>query len=403
MARDIETLLRQQAALALFGTFAFQESDLMKTLDEAARICADSLGAGYCKVCRYRPEQDDLLIEAGFGWQDGVIGKVVSQADESSPQGRAFITGEPVIVRNLRDANGYQPPTFYAQHGIVSTVDVLIKAHTGPPFGVLEVDSTDEQSYDEHDINFLTGFANVLAEAVATSNRSRLLQETLAHMQELVVEKDHLLDERNVLARELQHRVRNNLQLINGMLNDQLKQTSDEAGQRGLRSIIRRVMSLAQVYDHLLGIGMSDVLDFGAYTTSLCVNLPDLQPVPDFPVKLVCEAVELNLDLAAVTAVGLVVAELVSNSYEHAFSRWGGTIDVQVMHDLASGRGVVTIRDDGVGYKPAPEARRHGIGLARRLMQQVGGTLDVDGSNGTLWTLQFPVEPSIPVLITGTT
>ncbi len=395
MARDIETLLRQQAALALFGTFAFQESDLMKTLNEAARICADSLGAGNCKVCRYREEQNDLLIEAGFGWQDGVIGKVVSKADESSPQGRAFVTGEPVIVRNLRDANGYQPPEFYAQHGIVSTVDVLIKARSGLPFGVLEIDSTVEQSYDEHDINFLTGFANVLAEAVATSNRSRLLQETLAHMQELVVEKDHLLDERNVLARELQHRVRNNLQLINGMLNDQLKQTSDEVGQRGLRGIIRRVMSLAQVYDHLLGIGMTDILDFGAYTKSLCVNLPDLQPIPEFPISLVCEAVELNLDLAAVTAVGLVVAELVSNSYEHAFPGRGGTIDVRVTQDLASDQALVTIRDDGVGYRPGPETRRHGIGLARRLMQQVGGTLEVDGSNGTLWTLQFPMEQPV--------
>lgn len=397
MARDIETLLRQQAALALFGTFAFQENDLMKVLNEAARIGAESLGAGYCKVCRYRAEEGDLLIEAGFGWQDGVIDKVVSRADESSPQGRAFVTGEPVIVRNLRDANGYQPPKFYAQHGIVSTVDVLIKARAGLPFGVLEIDSTEEHSYDEHDINFLTGFANVLAEAVATSNRSRLLQETLVHMQELVVEKDVLLDERKVLAQELQHKVRNNLQLINGMLNDQLRQTTDEAGQRGLRSISRRVMSLAQVYDQLLGIGMSGVLDFGAYARSLCINLPELQPSHEFPIKLVCGAVELHLDLAAVTALGLVLAELVSNSYEHAFVGRGGTISVRVIYEPGSGRACVTISDDGIGYKPAPEARRHGVGLARRLMQQVEGTLEVDGNSGTTWTLAFPVNKALQV------
>jgi hypothetical protein len=99
MARDIDSLLRQQAALATFGTFAFQETDLEKILNEAARICAGSLGVRHCKVCRYRSAENDLLIVAGFGWQADVVGNVVSKADESSPQGRAFVTGQPVIVR----------------------------------------------------------------------------------------------------------------------------------------------------------------------------------------------------------------------------------------------------------------------------------------------------------------
>ena len=66
-------------------------------LTEAARVCAESLGVQFCKVCRYRPGQNDPPGEAGVGWKQGVIGRVVSRADESSPQGRAFITGKPVI------------------------------------------------------------------------------------------------------------------------------------------------------------------------------------------------------------------------------------------------------------------------------------------------------------------
>lgn len=392
MARDIGSLLRQQAALATFGSFAFQESDLTKILNEAARICADSLCVQHCKVCQYRPAENDLLIVAGFGWHADVVGKVVSKADESSPQGRAFVTGQPVIVRNLQEANGYEPPAFYADHRIVSTVDVLIKTLTGPPFGVLEIDSAEAHTYDEHDINFLTGFANVLAEAVATSNRSRLLRETVVAMQALVIEKDRLLEERNLLAQELQHRVRNNLQLVNGMLTEQLRQTADEPGQKGLRAIVRRVMSLAQVYDQLLGVGLSGKLDFAAYIRLLCVNLPELQPTPAFPIKLICRGEALSLDLASVTALGLVVAELVSNGYEHAFTTRGGEIEVSVGPDGAADRGIVTVRDDGLGYAPAAETKRHGIGLVRRLMQQINGTVDVVGDGGTTWTLRFPVE-----------
>jgi two-component sensor histidine kinase len=391
MARDIENLLRQQAALAVFGSFAFRETDLVAILEEAARICAESLGVDHCKICRYREGENDLRIEAGFGWKPDVVGIVVSPADESSPQGRAFVTGEPVIVHNLWEANGYTPPAFYAEHGIVSTLDVLIKSRTGPPFGVLEIDSTTAHSYDEHDIDFLTGFANVLAEAVATNSRNEILQATLAGMTAIVAEKDRLLGERNLLAMELQHRVRNNLQLINDMVNTQLRQTSDEGGRKGLQGIVRQIMALAEVYQHLLGVGMNGQIDLGGYAAALCAHLPELQPVSAFPIALTCETERVLVTLASATALGLVLTELISNSYEHAFPGRGGSIGVRVRRGEQADQGVITIADDGIGYVPAAETRRHGVGLARRLMQQVEGTLAVVGDAGTVWTMRFPV------------
>ena len=74
-------LRRQQAALAQFGSFALGERDLNRVLTEAARICATGLGVPFCKVCRYRSEENDLLVEAGVGWHLGVIGNVVSRAE----------------------------------------------------------------------------------------------------------------------------------------------------------------------------------------------------------------------------------------------------------------------------------------------------------------------------------
>lgn len=89
---DIARLLRQQEALATFGSFALGENDLGLVLTEAARVCAESLEVAFCKACRYRAEENDLLVEAGVGWKPGVVGGVVSRADHSSPQGRAFTT-----------------------------------------------------------------------------------------------------------------------------------------------------------------------------------------------------------------------------------------------------------------------------------------------------------------------
>lgn len=393
--RTIEKLLRQQAALANFGSFAFGESDLQKILTEAAEICAQSLGVPFAKICRYRAEYDDLLVEAGCGWNAGVIGYVVSPADQSSTQGRAFATGKPVILEDLSKNDSYALPPFYADHKIVATADVLIKGKGGP-WGVLEIDTATARAFDQHDIDFLTGFANVVAEAVATAGRTTVLRATIEQMEALIVEKDRLLTERQkllvekeVLAEELQHRVRNNLQLVSGMLRQQID-LNDGGPKEGLRSIAQRVMSLAKIYDHLLGNGLSRTIDFDQYVRSLCDSLSAFQSNREFHVILTCEgkATPLLLDLDSVTALGIVIAEIVSNAYTHAFPGRVGEIRVALTR-TASGA-VLVIGDDGIGFAEPPISKRHGLGLVRRLMEQIGGAVHVVSDRGTEWTLAFP-------------
>ena len=169
----------------------------------------------------------------------------------------------PVIIENLQQANNVMLPSFYNEHGILSTVDVIIKGLDGPPYGVLEIDSPTQHTYDQHDVDFLTGFANVLAEAVATANRNSFLRETLAKMEDLIAEKDRLLGERFTLAEELKHRVRNNLQLVQAMLVSHVKSRSDSDDIASLNGIIRRVITLSEVYEQLLGTGMGNTIDLG--------------------------------------------------------------------------------------------------------------------------------------------
>ena len=90
-------LRRQQSEIARFSAFAVVCRDLDRVLSEAARVCAECMRVPYCAIYRYRPEEDDLLIAAGFGWDHGTIGRVSSRVDGSTPHGRAFTTGEPVI------------------------------------------------------------------------------------------------------------------------------------------------------------------------------------------------------------------------------------------------------------------------------------------------------------------
>jgi len=388
---DVERLLRQQAALASFGSYAFREPVLLNILNEAARVCAEGLGVPFCKICRYREAEDDLLIEAGCGWHVGVVGRVVSQADETSPQGRAYVTGQPVIIQNLHEVNHFVLPAFYNEHGIISTVDVIIKGMTGEPYGVLEIDSPTQHTYDEHDVTFLTGFANVLAEAVATAERGALLHGTIRKMEALVIEKDTLLAERSVLAEELKHRVRNNLQLVQGMLASHEKNYPGANEKASVNAIIRRVVTLAEVYEQLLGTGMSRTIDLGEYLKSLCTSLPGLQTERNRRVDLTCKVEPLLVDLDTVTAIGMVVAETVSNSYEHAFRNASGTINVSLNRSELADQAILTVSDDGSGFVEQPGSKRHGVGLVRRLIEQVHGTVELQSEHGATWTFRFPV------------
>ena len=205
-----------------------------------------------------------------------------------------------------------------------------------------------------------------------------------------------MLDQKKILAEELQHRVRNNLQLVYGMLSKQLRDTPDEEGQRGIKAIARRVTTLAQVYDHLLGNEMTRTTDFGSYVKSLCRSLAEIQAAPEGAVTLTCDSETVILDLDVVTALGIVVAELVTNSYDHAYPGGEGSTQVSVRRGAGQiGTATLTVRDNGTGFVPRAGSKRHGLGLVRRLVEQVRGTVAVDSKHGTVWTIMFPAPPPV--------
>jgi two-component sensor histidine kinase len=256
----------------------------------------------------------------------------------------------------------------------------------GPPYGVLEIDSPSQHTYDEHDVNFLTGFANVLAEAVATANRNEFLRQTLAKMEVLIADKDKLLNERFTLAEELKHRVRNNLQLVQGMLASHVKSRSDSDDIASLNAIIRRVITLSEVYEQLLGTGMGSTVDLGAYLQALCLSLPRLQQARIDGIALVCVVDSMFANLDTVTAIGMIVAELVSNSYEHAFPGAGGTIDVSLRLSEGTGEAILIVSDTGQGFVEQPGSSRSAMEFPFRChhpyRQGVGGCLIRVGVDG---------------------
>ena len=247
-----------------------------------------------------------------------------------------------------------------------------------------------------------------MAEAANTADRNAIVQRTIEQMRvtvadrdglltrqnALLAEKTILLDDKEVMGRELQHRVRNNLQLVHSMLNKQLQSDQGATSKEGIRAIARRVMALSEVYDHLLGAGLSRTIDFGGYLSSLCTDFAELENSVHPNVALTCQIETTVLDLDSVTALGLVVSELIANSYGHAFPNGTGTISVSLHRNHSGNEATLVFADDGVGFIEAGNSKRQGVGLVRRLMQQVGGSATLRSDHGAEWTLKFPVPPN---------
>jgi two-component sensor histidine kinase len=159
-------------------------------------------------------------------------------------------------------------------------------------------------------------------------------------------------------------------------------------------------MTLAQVYEHLLGTGLSRTIDFKTYLAALCSNLGDLEHAQHPKVILNCHLETVILDLESVTALGLVASELIANSYTHAFPAGTGSIDISLSQDQEHHVATLVFTDDGMGFAETGGNKRHGLGLVRRLMEQLTGSATLRSDHGTEWTLRFPVSqpPAAPAV-----
>ena len=259
--------------------------------------------------------------------------------------------------------------------------------------------------------NFLTAMANILAGTADATRRNAALRIAIDRMQDmaddkkeflatnsaLLDRKNHLLDEVNSLSRDLQHRFRNHLQLIYAMLSDQRRATADAAAAKGINEIARRIMALAQIYEHVVGTGLSNAIDFGAYLSSLCLCIADAEANQHPNIQLTCHCGQLVLGLETVTSLGLIVTELVSNCFEHAFPDGTGSIDVLLNGGQPGEDTTLIVSDDGVGFAEKDDSGRHGLGLVKRLMEEVKGLATLRSDHGTKWTLKFPVHR--PVIV----
>jgi PAS domain S-box-containing protein len=175
---ELERTLRQQAAVAEVGLKALGGELLPALMDAATTIVCRTLGVEYTKVDQLLPDSQELLVSAGAGWGDGVVGIHRIPGDRhSSPAGYALALREPVIVEDIARETRFEVPTMLREHGVLSDVTVVIGGRDHP-FGTLAALSKQRCAFSEHDVSFVQSVANVLAGAVDRADAEAKFETT---------------------------------------------------------------------------------------------------------------------------------------------------------------------------------------------------------------------------------
>jgi hypothetical protein len=141
--RALHLRIRQQEILAGLGVLALQGTPFLELLNQTARLTAEGMEAEFCKVLEHLPTQNRLLVRAGVGWHEGIVGVATVGADLESPSGFALRSGKPVISNHLENEQRFRTPELLVEHGIRRAMNVILQGD-GSPYGVLEVDSRSE-------------------------------------------------------------------------------------------------------------------------------------------------------------------------------------------------------------------------------------------------------------------
>jgi len=259
--RALRLRVRQQEILAELGVTALKGTPFDDLLKEAVVLSAQGLEAEFCKVLEYIPAQNRLLMRAGVGWDEGLVGTASVGADLASPSGYALRTGKPVISNHLENEERFRTPELLAAHGVRRAINVILQGD-GAPYGVLEVDSRSAGEFSERDIAFLQGAANILGMAIERQRQEEALKVALEHQQ--------------VLLQEINHRVKNSLQLVAGMLR---LQAGDDPhlGQR-LQEASSRIMAIGRAHDRLYRSPQVAKIEMSDYLSDICEDLKQVTP-----------------------------------------------------------------------------------------------------------------------------
>jgi two-component sensor histidine kinase len=237
-------------------------------------------------------------------------------------------------------------------------------------------------------------------EALRQANEE--LEARVAHR---TADLSRALAEKEILFKEVHHRVKNNLQVIAALLHLRTTRTADPAAKDAFAETLRRVKAMSLVHEALYGGDDTSGIDFTKYLGSLAGTTASSFGMAEQIVVDLAPG-QGTVDLNTAVPLGLAAAEAIANAFKHAFpDGQRGRVSIAFSAPTECQDGELTVLDDGIGLaeQQFPKSRGAGLSLAEALARQIGGRISVSQGEdgGTIWRLAFPAACRNKEAVTG--
>ena len=196
------------------------------------------------------------------------------------------------------------------------------------------------------------------------------------------------LEEKELLLKEIHHRVKNNLQLISSLLSMQSRSIDDNIARQAIDEGQSRVRSMALIHQDLYNKENLTAVNSKEYLTKLTQELVNTFSGEN-KIDISLDVDDMLIDVSTIVPVGLIINELITNSMKYAFTdRSAGKISVSLTEEES--RLVLNVNDNGIGYDPSKKrSGSFGHTLIKALTRQLEGVIQIDTTNGTKVQISF--------------
>jgi signal transduction histidine kinase len=410
----------QQEAVARLGQAALEGLDVPTLLDKAVRETASALDVEFAKIVEPVDDGRTLVLRAGVGWHDGLVGHATLSADGGSQAAYALQAHGPVIVDDLAAETRFSAPPLFVEHGITSGLSVLVGPRDAP-YGVLGAHSRHRRTFTQDDINFMQAMANLLGAAIARTRIEAELRRHRADLESIVQERTRLLEASNreleAFSYTVSHDLRTPLRAIDGFSQILVRQHGPHLPPAA-HGILAKIQDNARRMGHLIEslLGLSRLgrkqmslqpVDLGALAEQVLAQL-----AASSPKRRVTTVIEPRLQAHGDPALLRVLMEnLLGNAWKFSGGRSRARIEVGRLADAAEP--TFFVRDNGAGFDmahahtlfqafhrlhSAAEFEGTGVGLAsvHRIVQRHGGRVwaEAQPDKGATFWFTLPAPPS---------
>lgn len=220
--------------------------------------------------------------------------------------------------------------------------------------------------------------------------KNNIITEKIAIVENQRIKLSQSLNEKNILLKEIHHRVKNNLQLVMSLLNIQARDKESKSIEDFLEKGQSRIASMILIHENLYQNKNVGNIDFEEYITTLTHHIKDSFGENSEKIAITVTAKEVCLDIETAVPLGLIINELVTNSMKHAFQdAREGKIEVSLFKKDQNNY-ELTISDTGVGLKKGTSSKQSmGLQLVSLLVLQLKGTITTVEKNGLSYVITF--------------